>query len=117
MPRLCACMCRIHSLSFLLLALVRRTETVTYLMAENKLVAKFFENTAKFGYLVTTVKKSKLLSNDIKCRVKSENACYHAVQNLLSSRMLSVNVYILRYRHIQLWFCLFCLVVKLGLSH
>jgi hypothetical protein len=38
-------------------------------MAEKKLVAKFFENTAKFGYLVTTVKKSKLLSNDIKCRV------------------------------------------------
>jgi hypothetical protein len=35
---------------------------------------------------------------EIKSRVKSENACYHSVQNLLSSSLVSKNVKIKVYR-------------------
>jgi len=39
---------------------------------------------------------------EIKSRLRSENACYHSVQNLLSSRLLSKNFKIKIYRTIIL---------------
>jgi len=51
------------------------------------------------------------IQEEIKIRLKSGNACYHSVQNLLSSIVLSKNLKIKIYRTI-IWF-LFCLSVKL----
>jgi hypothetical protein len=39
---------------------------------------------------------------EIKSRLKSGNACYHSVQNLLSSRLLSKNTKIRVYRTVVL---------------
>jgi hypothetical protein len=42
--------------------------------------------------LGTTVTNQNLIQEEIKRRFNSGNACYHSVQNLLSSRLLSKNV-------------------------
>ena len=46
----------------------------------------------KFKYLGTTLKNENSIQEEIKSRVKSGNACYHWVQNLLSSSLLSKNL-------------------------
>jgi hypothetical protein len=43
----------------------------------------------QFKYLGTTVTNQNLIQEEMKRRLNSGNACYHSVQNLLSSRMLS----------------------------
>jgi len=43
-------------------------------------------------------KKQNYIQEEIKCRLKSGNACYHLVQNLLSSSFLSKNVKIKIFR-------------------
>ena len=48
------------------------------------------------------------IAEEIKSRLRSGNACYHSVQILLSSRLLSKNLMIKIYR------LLFCMGVKLG---
>jgi len=42
----------------------------------------------EFKYLGTTVTYQNSIPEEIKSRLKSGNACYHSVQNLLSSRLL-----------------------------
>ena len=42
------------------------------------------------------------IAEELKSRLKSGNACYHSVQNLLSSRLLSKNLKIKMYRTIIL---------------
>jgi hypothetical protein len=47
---------------------------------------------APFRYLGTTITNQNLIQEEIKERLNSGNACYHLVQNLLSSRLLSNNI-------------------------
>ena len=46
----------------------------------------------EFKYLGTTLTNQNSIPEDIKSRLRSGNACYHSVQNLWSSRLLSKNL-------------------------
>jgi len=61
-----------------------------------------FESVEEFKYLGTNLTKQNSIREEIKSRLKSGNACYHLVQNLLSSSSLSKNVKIKMYRNINL---------------
>jgi hypothetical protein len=61
-----------------------------------------FENVAQFKYLRTPVTNQILIQKQIKRRMNSGKACYHSMQNLLSSRLLSKNVKIRIYKTIIL---------------
>ena len=60
------------------------------------------ERVEEFKYLGTTLTDQNSIQEEIKGRLKSGNACYHSVQNLLSSRFLSKNLKIKIYRTIIL---------------
>jgi len=47
-----------------------------------------FERVEKFKYLGTTLTYQNSVQEEIKSRSKSGNACYHSVQNILSSSLL-----------------------------
>jgi len=51
-----------------------------------------FERLEEFKYLGTTLTNENSIQEDIKSRMKSQNACYPSVQNLLSSSLLSKNL-------------------------
>ena len=55
-----------------------------------------------FKYLGTTLTHQNSVLEEIKSRLKSGNACYYLVQNLLSSSLLSRNIKIKIYRTIIL---------------
>jgi hypothetical protein len=57
---------------------------------------------AQFRYLGMTVTDQNLTQEEIKRRVNSGNACYHSVQNILSSCLLSKNITIRIYKTIIL---------------
>jgi ribosomal protein S2 len=54
-----------------------------------KVANKCFENVAQFRYFGTTITNQNLIQEEIKRRLNLGNACYHSVENLLSSRRLS----------------------------
>jgi hypothetical protein len=51
-----------------------------------------FENIAQFKYLVMTETNQNSIQEEIKNRLNLGSACYHSVQNLLSSCFLSKDV-------------------------
>jgi len=51
-----------------------------------------FERMEEFKYLGTTLTNQNYIQEEIKSRLKSGNVCYHLVQNLLSSSLLSRNI-------------------------
>ena len=71
-----------------------------------------FVKVKEFKYLGTNLTNQNSIPKEIKSRLKSGNACYHQVQNLLSSSLLSKNLEIKIYRTIIL--PVFCMGLKLG---
>ena len=51
-----------------------------------------FEWVEEFKYLGKTLTNKNYIAGEIKSRLRLGNACYHSVQNLLSSRLLSKNL-------------------------
>ena len=56
----------------------------------------------QFRYLGTTLTNRNSVQEEIKNRLKSGNACYHPVQNLLSYSLLSKNLKVKIYRTVML---------------
>jgi hypothetical protein len=67
-----------------------------------KLDNKSIERVEQFKYLGITLTNRNSIQAEIKIRLKSANACYHSVQDLLSSSLLSKNTKIKIYRSIIL---------------
>jgi len=65
-----------------------------------KIDNRSFERVEEFKYLGTTLTNQNTIQEEIKSRLKLGNACYHSVQNLLSSRLLSKNLKTKIYRTI-----------------
>ena len=51
-----------------------------------------FEKVEEFNYLETNLTSKNSIAEETKSRLRSGNACYHSVQNLLSSRLPSKNL-------------------------
>ena len=64
-----------------------------------------FERVKEFKYLGTTLTNQNSIQEEIKSRLRSGNACYHSVQSLLFSRLLSKNLKTKIYRNIILSSC------------
>jgi hypothetical protein len=67
-----------------------------------KIGNRLFENVSQFKYLGTTVTNENLIQEEIKRRLNSGKACYHSVQNLLSSHLLSKYVKVRIYKTLVL---------------
>jgi len=61
-----------------------------------------FERVEEFKYLRTTLTHQNSIAEEIKSRLRLGNACYHSVQNLLSSKLISKNLKIKVHRTIIL---------------
>jgi UDP-galactopyranose mutase len=51
-----------------------------------------FQRVEEFKYLGTSLANQNSIREEIKSRLKSGNACYYSVQNILSSNLLSKNL-------------------------
>jgi len=66
-----------------------------------------FERVEELKHLGITLMNQNSIQEEIKSRMKSGNVCYHSVQNLLSSSLLSNNIKIKIYRTIILFVVLY----------
>jgi hypothetical protein len=64
-----------------------------------------FERVEDFKYLGTILKTQNTIQEEIKGRSKSGKACYHSVQNLLSSTLLSKHLKIKIYKRYNFACC------------
>ena len=62
----------------------------------------FCQKVEQFKYLGTARKNQISIQEEIKRRLKSGNACYHSVQNVLFSGLLFKNIKIKKYRSLIL---------------
>jgi hypothetical protein len=67
-----------------------------------KIGNRCFENVTQFRYLGATVRNQNLIDEEIKLSLNSDKACYHSVQNILSSRLPTKNVKIRMYKSVIL---------------
>jgi hypothetical protein len=65
-----------------------------------KIENTLFGNISQLKYLGKEATKQNLIQEEIERRLISGNACYHSVQNLLASPLLSKNVEIRIYKPI-----------------
>ena len=72
-----------------------------------KIISTLGINIWYIGVFGTTLTNQNSIQEEIKSRLKLGNACYHSVQNLLSSSLLSKNLKIEIYRTIILPFVLY----------
>ena len=56
-----------------------------------------FDRVEEFKYLGTTLTYQNSIAEEIESRLSSGNACYHSVQKLMFSRLLSKNLKIKLY--------------------
>ena len=68
------------------------TAGLSYIM---KVHNSSIERVGEFKYLGTRLTNQNSIQEEIKSRLKLGNACYHSVQNLLSSSLLSKNLKIM----------------------
>jgi hypothetical protein len=73
------------------------------------------ERMEEFKYLGTPLTNQNSMQEEIKSRLNPGNSCYHSMQNLLYSCLLSKNLKIKTYRTILL--PVICMGVKLGRPH
>jgi hypothetical protein len=76
----------------------------------------FGQMVEQFKYLGTARTDQNSIQEETKSRLKSENACYHSVQNIFSSRIKKKNIKVKIYRNIVLT-VFFGTGVKLGRSY
>jgi len=67
-----------------------------------KIDSSSFKMAGDFKYLGTTLTNRNCIQEVIKSRLQSDNACYHLMQNLLSSSLLSKNIKIKIHRTVIL---------------
>jgi hypothetical protein len=76
--------------------------------SRNLLIAnESFENAEKFKYLRKTITNENDINKEIKSWLHLGTACYHSVQNLFSSRLLSKNLNIEKYKNNFSYMCEF----------
>jgi len=74
-----------------------------------------FERVEEVRHLGTTLTAQNSVQEEIKSRLKSGNACYHPVENILSYSLVYKNIKIKIYRTVILH--VVCMGVKRGRSH
>jgi hypothetical protein len=80
-----------------------------------KIAYRFFEDVGTFRYMGTTLTDQNCMHRKINRRRNSGNACYHLVQSLLSSRLLSSNLKVKIHRAVIL--PVLYMGMELGLLH
>ena len=70
---------------------VRNTKAVTFILFQHS-ACKQVKIIQSHGVWVSSLMNQNSIQEEIKSILKSDNACYHSVQNLSSSNLLSKNI-------------------------